>query len=192
MKPAATLTFVAAIIAVVPSLQGCVPVVAGAAVGTGVLIAEDRRSSGTYVDDQGIELKAGGRISEKFAQAHVNVTSFNRVVLLTGEAPTEQAKAGIGTLAQETAGVRAVQNELSVRENSGAAARANDAAITANVKARFVQAGKFQANHVKVVTEANVVYLMGIVKRQEATDAARVAVGSKGVAKVVQVFEYLD
>lgn len=175
-----------------PALQGCVPVVAGAAVGSGVLIAEDRRSSGTFVDDQGIELKAGGRISEKVPAAHVNVTSYNRVVLLTGEASTDAAKAEVGALARDVPGVRAVQNELAVRPNSSATARANDAAITANVKARFVQAGKFQANHIKVVTEANVVYLMGLVKRAEAADAARVAAGSRGVAKVVQVFEFLD
>jgi osmotically-inducible protein OsmY len=178
--------------ALVPMLQGCVPVVAGAAVGAGVLLAEDRRSSGTYVDDQSIELKTTARISEKLPAAHVNVTSFNRVTLLTGEAPTEAAKAEIGAMAQAVAGVRAVQNELAVKPNSSAGARANDAAITANVKTRFVQAGKFQANHVKVVTEANVVYLMGLVKRSEAADAASVASRSKGVSKVVQVFEFID
>lgn len=190
MKSAAGVLF--ALAALLPSLQGCVPVVAGAAVGTGVLIAEDRRSSGTYLDDQGIELKAGGRVSDRQPAAHVNVTSFNRVVLLTGEAPTDAAKAEIGALVQEVAGVRVVQNELAVRPNSSTGARANDAAITTNVKARFVQAGKFQVNHVKVVTEANVVYLMGLVKRAEAGEAAKVAAGSKGVAKVVQVFEFLD
>jgi osmotically-inducible protein OsmY len=172
MRSAAALLLSLAVL--LPSLQGCVPVVAGAAVGTGVLIAEDRRSSGTYLDDQGI------------------VTSFNRVVLLTGEAPTEAAKAEIGAMVQEVAGVRVVQNEIAVRPNSSTGARANDAAITTNVKARFVQAGKFQVNHVKVVTEANVVYLMGLVKRAEAEEAAKVAAGSKGVAKVVQVFEFLD
>lgn len=190
MRNAVILTM--ALAALLPALQGCIPVVAGAAVGTGVLVAEDRRSSGTYVDDQGIELKAGARIADKLPAAHVNVTSFNRVVLLTGEAPTEAAKADIGALAQAVAGVRSVQNELAVKPNSAAAARANDTAITANVKARFVQAGKFQVNHVKVVTEANVVYLMGLVKRTEATEAANVAARSKGVAKVVQVFEFID
>lgn len=180
-----------ALAALLPSLQGCVPVVAGA-VGTGVLIAEDRRSSGTYLDDQGIELKAGGRISEKLPAAHVNVTSFNRVALLTGEAPTDAARAEIVALVQDVAGVRVVQNEIAVRPNSSTSARANDSAITANVKARFVQAGNFQVNHVKVVTEANVVYLMGLVKRAEAVEATKVAAGSKGVAKVVQVFEFLD
>ena len=180
------------LVALVPAMQGCVPVVAGTAVGAGVLLAEDRRSGGTYLDDQGIELKSTARVSEKLPAAHVNVTSFNRIALLTGEAPTEQAKTEIGAIAQAVAGVRAVQNELSVRPNSSAGARANDAAITANVKARFVQAGKFQVNHVKVVTEANVVYLMGLVKRAEAADAANVAARSRGVSKVVQVFEFID
>lgn len=180
-------------LAVLPlALQGCLPVVAGAAVGTGVLMSEDRRSSGTYLDDQGIELKVGARLTDKAPAAHVNVTSFNRMVLLTGEAPTEAAKAEIGALAQAVPGVRSVQNEVAVKPNSSAGARANDTAITANVKARFVQAGKFQVNHVKVVTEANVVYLMGLVKRAEAADATNVAARSKAVAKVVQVFEFID
>lgn len=190
MRSAAALLL--ALAALLPALQGCVPLVAGAAVGTGVLLAEDRRSGGTYMDDQGIELKAIARISDKVPAAHVNVTSFNRVVLLTGEAPTEAVKAEIGALTQAVAGVRAVQNELAVKPNSSAGARANDSAITTNVKARFVQAGKFQVNHVKVVTEANVVYLMGLVKRAEAADAANVAARSKGVSKVVQVFEFID
>lgn len=174
-------------------LQGCIPLVAGAAVGTGVLIAEDRRSSGTYLDDQGIELKAGNRVSEKFSRdiVHLNVTSFNKVVLLTGEAPDDKTKAEIAKIVSDVPGVRIVQNELVVAPYANAGSRANDTYVTSKVKTRFVEARRFQANHVKVVTEAGTVFLMGLVSKQEASDAAAIAATTSGVNKVVQVFEYL-
>jgi osmotically-inducible protein OsmY len=179
------------ILAAAPLLQGCVPVVAGAA-GTGALIAEDRRSSGTYLDDQGIELKAGNRVSEKYRDVHVNVTSYNRVVLVTGEAPAAAAKADIGTIVQGVAGVRMVQNEMTIGPASSLSARSNDTYITSKVKTRFIDQGKFQVNHVKLVTDASTVYLMGLVKRAEAKSAAEVASTTGGVNRVVQVFEYID
>jgi osmotically-inducible protein OsmY len=179
------------ILAAAPLVQGCIPVVAGAA-GTGALIAEDRRSTGTYLDDQGIELKAGNRVSEKYRDVHVNVTSFNRVVLLTGEAPDAAAKADIGAIVQSVAGVRMVQNEMTIGPASSLSARSNDTYITSKVKTRFIDQGKFQVNHVKVVTEASTVYLMGLVKRAEAKSATEVASTTGGVNRVVQVFEYID
>ncbi len=179
--------------AALPALHGCIPLVIGAAAGAGVLIAEDRRSSGVYVDDQGVELKAGGRISDKYwAQAHVNVTSFNKIVLLTGEVPDAAIRSDVATVAGGVPGVRLVQNELAIGPASTLTNRARDTTTTANVKSRFIGKGKFQINHVKVVTEAGVVYLMGLVKRAEARDATDIAASSAGVAKVVQVFEYLD
>jgi len=179
------------ILAVAPLLQGCVPVVAGAA-GAGALIAEDRRSTGTYLDDQGIELKAGNRVSEKYRDVHVNVTSYNRVVLLTGEVPDAAARTDIGAIVQGVGGVRMVQNELTIGPASSLSARSNDTYITSRVKTRFIDQGKFQVNHVKVVTEASTVYLMGLVKRTEAKSAAEVASTTGGVNRVVQVFEYID
>lgn len=179
--------------AALPVLQGCVPILAGAAVGTGVLIAEDRRSSGVYIDDQGVELKADGRISDRHgSRVHVNVTSFNKIVLLTGEVPDEATRADITTIASGVPGVRLVQNELAIGPASSLTNRARDTTTTSNVKSRFIAKGKFQINHVKVVTEAGVVYLMGLVKRAEAKDATDIAASSAGVVKVVQVFEYLD
>ncbi|MEO8040208.1 MAG: BON domain-containing protein [Betaproteobacteria bacterium] len=186
-----SLTFVAALVAL-PALQGCIPLFAGAAAGTGALIAEDRRSSGTYVDDQGIELKAGNRIYEKYRDAHVNVTSFNRVALLTGEVASPEIKTEVGTLVQEVPGVRLVQNELVVGPSSTMTARANDTYLTSKVKSRFIDQSKFQVNHVKVVTEATVVYLMGLVHKTEAQAAANVAATTGGVSRVVEVFEYID
>lgn len=179
------------LVATAPTLQGCIPLFAGAA-GAGALIAEDRRSSGTYIDDQGIELKAGNRVGEKYVDAHVNVTSFNRVVLLTGEAPTPEAKADVGRIVRAVPGVRLVQNELLVGPPSAMSSRSNDTFITSKVKGRFIERAKFQVNHVKVVTEAGVVYLMGLVKKKEAADAAEIAATTGGVARVVQVFEYID
>ena len=176
-----------------PTLQGCIPLLAGAAVGTGVLIAEDRRSSGVYVDDQGVELKAGARISDKYgSQTHVNATSFNKIVLLTGEVPDAAIRSDVATITSGVPGVRLVQNELAIGPASTLTNRARDTTTTANVKSRFIGKGKFQINHVKVVTEAGAVYLMGLVKRAEAKDASEIAASSAGVKKVVQVFEFLD
>jgi osmotically-inducible protein OsmY len=177
---------VLALAATVLLLQGC------ADTGSGSLIAEDRRSNGTYVDDQGIELKAGNRISEKFADAHVNVTSFNHVALLTGEVPNATVKVDVGRIVEGVAGVRVVQNELVIGPASSTTAQSADSYITSKVKTRFIEQAKFQVNHVKVVTEAGIVYLMGLVTRKEAADAAQIAATTNGVTRVVQVFEYTD
>ncbi len=176
----------------VPMLNGCFPVVA-TGVGAGVVMAEDRRTSGIFIEDQGIELKSSNRIGEKFKdQVHVNITSFNRTVLLTGEVPDQQAQQEVEALVKQVDNVRRVQNELAVAGNSSYAARANDAYLTSKVKARFLDTKKFQANHVKVVTERGTVYLLGLVKRQEADEATEIARTTGGVQKVVRVFEYLD
>lgn len=180
-------------ILVLPALQGCVPLVAaGAAVGTGALIAEDRRSSGTYLDDEGIEIKTSGQINAQFPdQTHVNVTSYNRLVLLTGEIPSEQARLEAGSIARKVQGVRTVANELVVAPVTTLSSRSGDTYITSRVKTRFIDSRKFQVNHVKVVTENGVVYLMGLVKKAEGDAAADIAARTSGVKKVVQVFEYI-
>ena len=174
------------------NLQGCFPVVATGA-GAGVLMAEDRRTSGTYIEDEGIELKAGNRLSEKFKdKVHINLTSYNRNVLMTGEVPTEAVKQEAEQVVRSTANVRNVVNELAIAGNSAFSSRSNDSYLTSKVKVRFVDAQKFQANHVKVVTENNIVYLLGMVTRKEADDAVEIARTTSGVQKVVKVFEYLD
>jgi osmotically-inducible protein OsmY len=174
------------------SLQGCFPVVAGGA-GAGVLMAEDRRTAGTYVEDQGIELKAANRLDDKFKdRAHVSVTSYNRSVLMTGEAPTEAMKQEAETIVRGVPNVRQVMNEVVIAAPSSFASRSNDTLLTSKVKARFVDLGTFKANHVKVVTENGVVYLLGLVTRKEADDATEIAAHTSGVQKVVKIFEYLD
>lgn len=175
------------------ALQACAPVVAGGAVAGGVVVGTDRRTSGTYVEDQGIEIKASNRISEKLGdKVHTNVTSFNRTVLVTGEAPGDEERQEVERIVRSIPNVRAVVNEVAVAGASSLSSRGNDAFITSKVKARFLEANKFQPIHVKVVTENGVVYLLGMVSRQEAADATDLASTTSGVKKVVTLFEYLD
>jgi osmotically-inducible protein OsmY len=180
------------VVAATSLLQGCFPLVA-TGVGAGVMAAEDRRTVGTLTDDQSIEFKASNRISERFKDGtHVNVTSYNRVVLLTGEVPNEQVKREVERIVRSVENVRAVTNELTIGPVTALSARAGDSFITSKVKARFVDASRFNPVHVKVVTENKVAYLLGMVKRQEAKDAIEITRTTEGVQKVVVVFEYLD
>lgn len=174
------------------NLQGCFPVVATGA-GAGVLMAEDRRTSGTFIEDQGIELKASNRLDEKFkGTVHINITSYNRTILMTGEVPTDTTKQEAEKIVRGVPNVGNVHNELFIGGNSSYSSRSNDTYLTSKVKVRFVELGKFQTNHVKVVTENNVVYLLGMVKHKEADNAVEIARTTDGVQKVVKLFEYLD
>ncbi|MBL8485859.1 MAG: BON domain-containing protein [Rhodocyclaceae bacterium] len=178
--------------ALLPLLPACVPV-AAVGVGAGALMIADRRASETYITDEGIEIRAANRINEKFGdRAHVNVTSYNRTVLLTGEVPDAAARAEAEKLAAATPNVKAIQNELQVAGVSSLSARSNDAYITSKVKARFVDANKFSPNHVKVVTEAGAVYLLGLVTKREADAAVEITRTTGGVLKVVRVFETIS
>jgi osmotically-inducible protein OsmY len=176
----------------VPFLAGCFGV-AAVGVGTGVLMVSDRRNSETYVTDEGLELRASSRIREKFGdKVHVNVTSYNRMLLLTGEAPSESIKTEIGKIASEVPNVKSISNEIAIAGPSSLGGRSNDAYLTSKVKARFVDAKKFSAHHVKVVTEAGVVFLLGLVTQAEADAAADIARTTGGVQKVVRVFEIIS
>lgn len=171
-------------------LQGCAPVVMVGA-GAAVVAFEDRRTTGAQVDDETIELRAGNRIDDRFGnRAHVNVTSYNRYVLLTGEVPDEAARGEVEKIVRGVTNVLGVTNDLQVAGISSATSRSNDTFITTSVKTRFINSGKFNAIHVKVVTEASVVYLLGVVTEQEATDAVELARTTSGVRKVVKMFEY--
>ncbi len=173
-------------------LQACIPLAVGGIVAAG-LIAEDRRSVGTQADDQSIEIKALNRIAEAYkGKHHINVTSYGKQVLLTGEAPTEQEKAGMDALVRGIDGVTQVQNEIVVMPNTELGSRSNDSLITTKVKTRFASTGRgaFYPNHVKVVTENGVVYLMGIVTKEEGDAAANIAASTSDVLRVVKVFEY--
>jgi osmotically-inducible protein OsmY len=172
------------------ALSGCLGVaVVGA--GAAAMSAVDRRTTGAQVDDEGIELRVTNRVNERFGdKVHVNITSYNRSVLITGEVPDEAAKAEIEKIVNGTGNVRSATNDLQVAGGASLSSRANDATITGKVKARFVDANQFNVFQVKVVTEASVVYLMGIVTETEAAAAAEVARTTGGVRKVVKVFEY--
>jgi len=172
------------------SLQGCIEMAAVGA-GAAALGYEDRRTAGTLVEDEGIELRATNRVSERFGdRVHVNITSYNRSVLVTGEVPDANAKAEIGKIVQGVPSVRSLTNDLQVAGGASLSSRAGDASITGKVKARFLDSGRFSAVHVKVITEASVVYLLGIVTESEANEAVELARTTGGVRKVVKVFEY--
>jgi osmotically-inducible protein OsmY len=180
-------------LAALPLLQGCEPILVGTAAGTAAVMAADRRTAGIFVEDQNIELKAAGRINERFRdQVHINATSYNRILLLTGEAPSEALRGEIGRIAQGVENVRDVVNEIQIAAPSSYGARSHDAYLTSKVKARLVDSKAVSATHVKVLTEAGVVYLMGLVTRAEAAAATDIASTTGGVRKVVRVFEYLD
>lgn len=180
------------LLAVTSLLQGCFPVVAAGA-GAGVMMAQDRRTSGAYIEDEAIENKALDRIGKQFGdKVHVNTTSYNRNVLLSGEVPDENTKAQVERIVANILNVRSIYNELTIGEPSSLSSRGNDTLITSNVKLRFVDDQRFSATHVKVVTEYGTVFLMGILNHAEANAAAEVASGSKGVARVVKLFEYVD
>ena len=172
-------------------LQGCFPL-AATGIGAAVLLVDDRRSTGVYVEDENIEWKARGRLVERFKDSHVNVTSFNLTVLLTGEVPTEQMKQEVGETIRGIASVKNVVNELVVGGSSTYTSRANDGLITTNTKTRFINNGKFSINHVKVVTEAGTAFLMGIVTREEGDAATELARSTSGISRVVKVFEIVE
>jgi osmotically-inducible protein OsmY len=173
-------------------LSACAPLVVGGVAVGGTMMAIDRRSSGNQVEDQAIELKAPAQITAAIGdKAHVNVTSYNRVVLLTGEVPTDADRAAAEQAVARVEGVRSVVNELAVMGNSSFTARSNDSFITGIVKAALLDAKDMQSNAIKVVTERGVVYLMGRVTEREATRATEIARAQSGVQKVVRVFEIL-
>lgn len=174
------------------SLQGCFPV-AAVGVSTGVLMAKDRRTSGAYIEDQGIETKSFDHIGKKYKDGiNVNVTSFNRNVLISGEVPNDATKTEIGRIVAGIENVRNVNNELTVSGISSLTSRGSDTLITSDVKLRFVGDKRFEADHVKVITESGTVYLLGLVKHAEADAAAELASTTGGVRRVVKLFEYID
>lgn len=174
------------------SLQGCFPV-AVVGVGAGVMMVQDRRSKEAFIEDQRIETKSIELIDKQFKSVmHVNVTSYNYNVLISGEVPDESTKTEIGKIVSDITNVLNVNNDLAVSNISSLASRSNDGLITSNVKLRFVNDKRFNADHIKVITENGTVYLMGLVNRAEADAATDVASTTRGVQRVVRMFEYLD
>lgn len=172
-------------------ISACVPVVLGGAAAGGA-IAADRRTSGVYVEDQNIELKASHSLDDVLTDlSHVNVTSYKGHVLLTGEVPDAATRAKAEDAVKVIESVRDVTNEITIGPKSSISSRADDSYLTTKVKTQFVSENKFQANYVKVVTENSVVYLMGYVTHAEADAAVEIARNTSGVTKVVKVFEYM-
>ena len=189
-RPGARTAVLVAVLAATTLLGACAPLLIGGAMVGGSLMAVDRRSSGTQVEDQAIELKAGSRIREALAdRGHVSTTSYNRMVLISGEVPTEADKATVEQTVSRIDNVRSVVNELAIAGTSSLTSRSSDVLITSKVKASMVDAKDVQANSFKVVTERGVVYLMGRVTEREAGRATDIARGVSGVQKVVRLFE---
>ena len=173
-------------------MSACAPLlVGGAVVGTSMVVT-DRRTSGTQLEDQAIELKAKTRVREAVGErGHVNITSYNRTVLLTGEVAADVDKVAVEQAVAKIEGVRTVVNELAVMGSSSIASRSNDAVLTSKVKASYIDAKDVFANAIKVTTERGTVYLMGRVTEREANRASDIARGVAGVQKVVKVFEVI-
>jgi osmotically-inducible protein OsmY len=173
--------------------SGCAPLVVGGAAVGGALVATDRRTSGTQLEDQAIELKAGNRVGEVLGErGHVNLTSYNRTLLITGEVPSDADRQAVERAVAGVENLRSVVNELGVLGNSSLTSRSSDAIVTSKVKATFVDAKDLQSNAFKVVTERGTVYLMGRVTEREASRATELARNIGGVEKVVRVFEILS
>jgi osmotically-inducible protein OsmY len=174
------------------TLSGCFPVVMGGAV-MGSLVATDRRTSGTQLEDEGIELRAASRIRDNLGErGHVNVSSYNRRVLITGEVPNVQDKQLVEQVVSRVDNVQSVVNELAELGNATLGQRTSDAVVTARIKAGMVDAKDLFANAFKVVTERGITYMMGRVTQREADRATEIARSTSGVQKVVRVFEIIS
>jgi osmotically-inducible protein OsmY len=183
----------AALIAALPLLQACVPAVIATGATVGVMSVQDRRETAVQTEDEAIEWKARQGIPERYAAAsHLNFTSFNRRLMITGEVPSDEAKNAIGEQAAKVAGVKDVFNETTIGPVSTLSVRSNDSYVTSKVKARLVDEKYLSANHIKVVTESGVTYLMGIVSEREAKLAVTIASRTDGVRKVVSLLEVMS
>lgn len=180
-------------VGLLPSLTACIPLLVGGAVATGTVVAIDRRTSGTVVEDAGIEVKAANRIKENLGdRVHVNLTSYNRRVLITGEVPTAQDKQLVETVVANVENVSAVVNELGVMGKSTLGQRSSDALVTSRVKAGLVDAKDLIASAFKITTERGTVYAMGRVTQREANRATEVITGTTGVQKLVRIFDIIS
>ena len=195
--PASTVvrtTFIAAaLVSSTMLLTGCFPVVATGMV-AGALSISDRRTTGAQTEDQAIELKAFNRFREQFKseQISLTVTSFNRIALLSGYVPNEQARTEAAKLVQSIDNVRSVINEVAIGPAPSVRAFGVDTVLTARVKASFLEAKDVQANVIKVYTDASTVYLMGVVTEREAKRATDIASRVTGVRRVIRAFEVIS
>lgn len=173
-------------------LSACAPAMFGGVIGT-AMVASDRRTSGAQVEDEGIEQRGVTAVRENFGEkvAHINITSYNRQVLITGEVADERVRAQVEQLITKVPNVRSIVNELGIGPVSSLSERSADALITARVKAAMIDSEDIFANVYKVVTERSTVYLMGRVTQREAARATEIVRGVPSVKRVVRVFEYI-
>ncbi|OYU46228.1 MAG: transporter [Burkholderiales bacterium PBB4] len=191
MRSVAKTVLAGLVVVYASGLTGCVPLMVGGAV-MGGMVATDRRTSGTYVEDEAIELKAAARVREQFGErVHINITSYNRQVLLTGEAPNAQDRQSIEQTVSQIENVRNAVNEIAVLGNSTLTQRSSDALVTGRIKAKLLDARDLQSNSFKIVTERGVAYLMGRVTEREANRATEIITATQGVQKLVRVLEIL-
>jgi osmotically-inducible protein OsmY len=174
------------------ALTGCVPLVLGGALIGGSLVVTDRRPAGIQIEDEAIEIRAAGKVRDLATLGQVSVTSFNRMVLITGEVPAAAERAAVEKAVMQVENVRSVVNDLTLAGNSRVGARAGDALLSTKVKASLLDASDLQANAYKVVAERGVIYLLGRVTEREAARGVEVARAVPGVEKVVRVFEILS
>jgi len=192
MRVKSTATLLLSVTLLSALLSACAPAMFGGVIGT-AMVATDRRTSGAQVDDEAIEIRGAAAMRENFGtNTRVNITGYNRQVLLTGEVANDQQRLQAEQLVNKLPNVRSIVNELAVGPASSLSDRSSDALITARVKAAMVDTEDVFANVYKVVTERGTVYLMGRVTQREAQRATEVARGVSGVKRVVRVFEYLS
>ncbi len=173
-------------------LNACAPIMVAGFAGT-AMVASDRRTSGAQLEDETIELRGSARVRDTLGEkAHVNVTSYNRQVLLTGEVPTERDKQLVASLVEKVENVKSVVNELAVMAPTSLSSRSNDLVVTGKIKASLVDSRDLFANSFKIVTERNTVYAMGRVTQREANSATNVIRNVGGVNKVVRLFEIIS
>lgn len=173
-------------------LSGCAAFVVGGAA-TSAVVANDPRTTGTFVEDQAIEVKAYGLLREDTdinSQTHISVTSYNQVVLLSGQAPTEALRQRAVEMVAGIDKIRHIHNEVVIAAPSTVMSRTNDTVLTTKVKTRLFADKKLEATRIKVVTENGVVFLMGVITQDEGDQAATIASTTSGVQKVVKLFEY--
>jgi osmotically-inducible protein OsmY len=173
-------------------LSACAPIMLAGVAGT-AMVASDRRTSGTQLEDETIELRGSARIRDALGErAHVNITSYNRQVLVSGEVATERDKQMVESLLEKLENVKTVVNELTIAQPSSLSSRSNDLLLTAKVKAALVDSRDLFANSFKVVSERGTVYVMGRVTQREATSATNVIRNVNGVNKVVRLFDIIS
>ena len=181
-----------AVLVLATCMTACAPFLVAGVAGS-ALVATDRRTSGTQLEDETIELRASAKVRDTFGEkVHVNVTSYNRQVLLTGEVPSDRERQAVAAIVEKVENVKSVANELSAMPNASLGSRSNDLVVTGTIKATLIDSRDLFANAFKVVTERNTVYLMGRVTQREADSATALIRNVGGVNKVVRMFEIIS